>query len=283
MRRMKHLYTPGGRNHRSAAAGVLFFYSLIGACIWIGGTQQARAQYKEIHVTNGGTIRGTVTLNGDPGKAVPLEVTQNNATCGRSKEPQLTLGKNRGVANTFIYIDSIGEGKSFQRLPSYALHQHRCEYSPHALVIPLGASLEIVNDDPILHNVHTYLDGKPPKTLFNIAQPLKGIRMKTRPMDQPGLVLATCDAGHPWMLAHIMVARHPYYAITDANGNFRLENVPPGRYTLKLWHEGIAIVNKIVQKGKVTRYEFEAPYEERRSAAVSPHEETVVDFDLLLR
>jgi hypothetical protein len=151
------------------------------------------------------------------------------------------------------------------------------------MIIPLGERLEIVNDDPILHNVHTYLDGKPPKTLFNIAQPMKGVRMKTRPMEKRGLILATCDAGHPWMYAHIMAVEHPYYTVTDANGNFRIENIPPGDYTLQFWHEGIAVTNKAMEKDKVTKYDFEAPYEETKPVTVTAQKESVVDFELVLR
>jgi hypothetical protein len=104
-----------------------------------------------------------------------------------------------------------------------------------------------------------------------------------RPIDKPGLILATCDAGHPWMFAHIMVAPHPYYTITDANGNFHIDNVPPGTYTLQLWHEGIAVTNKVLENGKVSKYDFEEPYEENRPVTVTQQKETVVDFELNLR
>lgn len=244
----------------------------------------AQPAYKVINVTNGGAIRGTVTLKGEIPKMLKMDVTQDNKTCGRMKEsPQLSIGKKHGVANTFIFIDSIHRGKAFTPLPAYTLHQHQCEYSPHAMLVPVGVQLEIVNDDPILHNVHTYLDGELPKTLFNIAQPIKGLRMKSKPMAKPGLVLATCDAGHPWMIAHIMVMDHPYYAITDANGGYVIENIPPGTYSVKLWHEGVAIASTVMEKGKISKYNFEAPYEEVQEATVHPEGTTVVNFELVLR
>lgn len=116
------------------------------------------------------------------------------------------------------------------------------------MIAAVGARLEILNNDPILHNVHTYFDGKPPQTLFNIAQPIKGRRMKSKPLQKSGLILATCDAGHPWMFAHIMVADHPYYTVTDKNGNFRLENAPPANTCfasgMKVWRSSTKFWNK---------------------------------------
>jgi carboxypeptidase family protein len=284
---MKNHHHDSSRTGRRAATGLFLLSLLTVVCISGGGVSVAHAQaaYKTISVTDGGTIQGTVTLKGGMVKPARLDVTQDNKTCGKTKPLScLCVGKKSGVANTFVYLDGITAGKPFERLSAYTLHQQQCEYVPHAMIMPLGAQLEIVNNDPILHNVHTYLDGKPAKTLFNIAQPMKGIRMKSpRPIDKPGLVLATCDAGHPWMSAHIMVAPHPYYAVTDADGNFRLENVPPGNYTLQLWHEGIAVTSKVLENGKVSKYEFEEPYIETKPVTVAPKQETVVDFELVLR
>ncbi len=280
---MEHHIHFSSRKYISAATE--FFVSLLILTVWPdSNVAYGQTKYKEITVTNGGTIRGTVKLNGDAGKAGRMEMTQDNKTCGKTKaSPRLTVGKNLGVANTFIYIETISEGKHIERQPAYTLNQQRCEYLPHTMIVPLGERLEIVNSDPILHNVHAYLNAKPPKTIFNIAQPMKGLRSKTKPMEKSGLVLATCDAGHPWMFAHIMVADHPYYTITDNNGNYRLEHVPPGSYTLRLWHEGVSTTNKVMGQGKVTKYDFELPYEESRQIVVQPSGEAIADFELVLR
>jgi len=76
---------------------------------------------------------------------------------------------------------------------------------------------------------------------------------------------------------------HPYYALTDINGNFSLENVPPGTYKLKMWHEGVAVVKTEMENGKPKSYRFEQPYEEVREVTVSANGTAEVEFHLSLR
>ena len=75
----------------------------------------------------------------------------------------------------------------------------------------------------------------------------------------------------------------PYYALTGADGSFRLENVPPGSYRLVMWHEGVAITRTDREKGVPTRYAYEAPYRETMQVTVSPKSRTQADFELKLR
>jgi hypothetical protein len=145
--------------------------------------------------------------------------------------------------------------------------------------------MEIVNSDATLHNVHTFMPGQEERTLFNIAQPVKGFKypVKSQQFQTPGMYPATCDAGHPWMSAYIVVAGHPYYAVTDADGRFTLTNVPPGTYRLKMWHEGVAVTRTAMERGKAKAYTFEAPYEEVQEVTVGPSGNVMVDFSLVLR
>jgi hypothetical protein len=239
--------------------------------------------YKEIEVTNGGSVIGVVRLKGDPSVAEQITCTQNSNVCGTTKPScRLSVGKNAGVANTIIFLDGITQGKKKSDSTLYLLNQQNCEYAPHIMIMPVGARLEIVNNDPILHNVHTYTEDKESRSLFNIAQPIKGLHLKPRPFTKPGLLSATCDAGHPWMSAHIMVADHPYYTVTDKDGKFTLDKIPPGNYTLRLWHEGVTIKNKVLEGTKVTKYQFEEPYEASRQVAVEANGKTNVEFELSL-
>ncbi len=259
--------------------------SLLCACTALYFPNKLHAQsYKEITVEHGGTVCGTVKLKNNTSVVERMEISKDTKCCGKMKaSPRLTVGKNLGVADAIVYIDNITEGKPIERKTSYTLTQQHCEYSPHTMIIPLGSQLEIVNNDPILHNVHTYIDGAPPQTLFNIAQPVKGLRMKSKPVQKSGILLATCDAGHPWMSAQIMVAKHPYYSVTDKNGNFLFENVPQGTYQVRLWHEGVNITKKNLEQGKISKYEFEQCYEDSVKVTVSQDSKSIANFELQLR
>jgi plastocyanin len=247
----------------------------------------AQSNYKEIAVANGGTIRGDVRLAGEIPRTLQLAVTKDENHCGASKlSPRLRVGKSRGVQNAIVWLEGISEGKrKTSGNKQFSLIQFKCEYSPHILLLPYGSSMDIVNSDPILHNVHTYDESETGRTLFNIAQPIKGQRttVKQTQFKKPGLYSASCDAGHPWMNAYIMVTEHPYYTLTDGNGNFILENVPPGTYKLKMWHEGVAVVKTEMENGKPKAYRYEPPYEEVKEVTVSPNGKVDVAFSLALR
>jgi hypothetical protein len=151
--------------------------------------------------------------------------------------------------------------------------------------VPFGETLTIMNSDPILHNVHTYDESAGSKSVFNIAQPIRGQKtpIKSTLFKKPGLYSVTCDAGHPWMSAYIMVMDHPYYALTDANGNFIINNVPPGRYKLRLWHEGVFVAKTELENGKPKLYQYEEPYQTAQEVVVPERGTVRSDFKLVLR
>ncbi|MFI5253224.1 MAG: carboxypeptidase regulatory-like domain-containing protein [Bacteroidota bacterium] len=246
-------------------------------------SQQA---YKEEAVKDCGSVHGCVKLACAIPKLDPLAITKNNNICGNTKlSPRLAIGKSNGVGNTIVYLESITEGKKCDHTKKARLTQARCEYNPHILIVPPGTHLEIANNDVILHNVHAYDFLNASRSIFNIAQPLKGqcTPVKETQLTKVGLIEATCDAGHPWMSAYIMVAPHPYYAVTDANGNYTLNEVPPGTYKLKMWHEGVTVMKTEMESGKVKKYFYEEPYESANEVTVSSKGDVVSNFDLKLR
>jgi plastocyanin len=230
-----------------------------------------------------GRIRGVVTLVGTAPAPRAEAVFQNHDVCGQTVAvTRLAVGRGNGIRHAFVYLDGVKvQGKPVPRA-STQVEQKGCEYGPHATTIMPGTDLEIVNDDPILHNVHARTstpDG--PLTVFNIAQPVRGQRTKIdAPLDKPGVVSLTCEAGHPWMTAHILVAAHPYVATTNDAGEFVIDRVPAGTYPIRMWHEGVRLKQIIPS---LQRYEWEEPYESMQQITVTPDGETVVNFAMELR
>lgn len=244
----------------------------------------AAQQYKEIEVKNGGAIHGSVTLKGTPPPPEIIPVSKDTAVCGKSKTLEsLITGKNGGVKNVIVGLEGITQGKKMLQNVDLKIDQTNCEYAPHIVILPKGADLHIVNDDTLLHNVHAYdltakEDGQTgPPTLFNIALPLKGMKI-AKPMSQSGLIRILCDAGHPWMNGYVLVTEHPYFAITDADGNFTLDQVPPGTYTITIWHEGMARIEKTTKA-----YIASEACKTTRKVTVTPGAVTNVDFTLTLK
>lgn len=266
-----------------------------GWCIWTlvaflsvgrNGAQGGEAGYKAIDVArNGGSVSGVVRLNQSVAdQRVPTG--KDDKICGPTAAlSRLSTGQGRGVRNAVVYIEKIPEGKPFSRATKFLLDQKQCMYSPHVMVMPFGASLEIVNSDPVLHNVHISELGTGSASVVNIAQPIKGQKSILEPsrFKKPGFYVATCDAGHPWMSAYIMVAEHPYYAVTDARGNYSIKDIPPGQYQLVMWHEGIKVSHVDEKGGKPIRYDFEDPYVSRMTLTIEKGHTARADFEIAPR
>jgi len=189
--------------------------------------------YDGAPVTGGGAIAGTVKLQGAAPAAKALEVTKDKEVCGQHeiKSEDLVVGAGGGIENAVVSITNIKKGKPMDA-GSPVLDQKGCQYVPHVLLFPAGSTVKINNDDGILHNIHTYSTKNPP---INMAQPKfkKTIEAK---FDQPEVIKATCDA-HGWMQGWFIAEDSPYYAKTDASGAYKLADVPPGEYEVKVWHE----------------------------------------------
>lgn len=144
----------------------------------------------------------------------------------------------KDARDTVVYIDRI-EGAEFPTPATPAeLRQINKEFIPHVLPIMKGGSVRFSNSDGILHNVHLY-QGR--RSLFNLATPA-GAKPITKRFQEPGEVAVLCDV-HPEMSAYIIVLETPYAAVTAADGHYEIAGVPPGSYTLKIWHEKLKPVS----------------------------------------
>ena len=232
-----------------------------------------------------GRIHGMVRLQGNPPANSVEPITQDQSTCGTSVSlPRLALSKTNGVQRAFVYLDGVAnvQDGNFRPRGPVLVDQNKCQYSPHALVVSAGTKLEITNSDPILHNVHAQQAGEDGLlTLFNIAQPVRGQRnIVDQPLTKPGIVVLSCEAGHPWMSAYVFVANHPYVTVTNDEGEFVIDDVPAGTYRIKMWHEGVTL-KRILKTFQ--RYEFEDAYELTQEVVVPPGGDAVVNFDMALR
>lgn len=211
----------------------LFVVSLLSGITAPISAQQG--DYVTGDVSDGGAIVGQVTFTGTASTPRRLAITIDTVVCAR--EPQfaedLLVGGGGGLQNVVVWISDIREGKAWEpRHSPAALAQNGCRFVPHVLIVPVGEQFEVWNNDGILHNVHTRGTENRP---VNKAQPgfLRSVRIR---LAHAEIVHVECDA-HNWMSGWIAVAAHPYYVITDQDGNYRLDDVPPGTYTLQFWHE----------------------------------------------
>ncbi|MBI4530007.1 MAG: carboxypeptidase regulatory-like domain-containing protein [Candidatus Latescibacteria bacterium] len=215
--------------------------------------------YTAVTVTNGGTISGTVTYVGTAQAPKVIQINKDVEVCG--KEPHhdqsLVVGANKGVADVIVSITNVQQGKGVDALgATFTIDQRVCVYRPHVQIIPVNAPVKILNNDGILHNIHTFSVKNPP---FNKAQP-KFKKEMTETFKVPELVPVKCDA-HGWMSAYLKVVDHPYHAVTDANGKYTIKDVPPGTYTVEFWQETLKTQTKqvTVQAGATATLDLQYP------------------------
>jgi plastocyanin len=156
-------------------------------------------------------------------------------------------GKVSGVSGeSVVYVDTI-PGKTFPPPSQHpVMDQKGLLFQPHLLVIEAGTTVDFLNSDKVAHNVFW-------PSLMQGTKKLPGKNLGTWPQgekrpfkfDQPGVASLLCNV-HPEMAAYIVVVPTAYHATTDKSGNYKIENVPDGQYSVVAWHEGAKSQSKSV-------------------------------------
>ncbi len=177
----------------------------------------------------GGAI-GSLTgfVHTDAPALPPITLPESvHKVCGPSiADGSLQLGEGGALANAVVWVDDAKPTPPPAEKP--LLDQRKCAYSPPVIVGHTGGKLKVKNSDPLIHNVRA-------GALFNVGMPIENQVIERALPDSPGPVTIVCDV-HPWMRADVMVLPHDQWAITDARGRFKLENVEAGTRQVHVWH-----------------------------------------------
>lgn len=185
-------------------------------------------------------IRGVVSFAGPVNSQRKLPVTIDQYVCGKEKPAEdLVVGPDRGVRNVVVWLRNPPPGGKSEPV-KVPMDQKGCVFIPHVVLVPAGGTTEFLNSDRLLHNLHSVSKDNPP---FNRTQPPG----RTIPVTfaKPEIIRVNCDL-HAWMQSWVVVADHPFYAVTDEAGAFRLAGVAPGKYTLEIWHETLGQTSRDV-------------------------------------
>lgn len=214
--------------------------------------------YEETELQESGTIVGLVSFEGNVPKIKKLKVVSQDEPCHKDPIPseELVVSKDKKVQWAVASIKKIALGKPFPPEDPenpVVLDQKGCRFLPHVVVVAQRRNLSILNSDNILHNVN--IKARKNQSLN------RGMPGRVKKMDvsfkRSEKIRVGCDV-HQWMGAWIVVAEHPYYAVTASDGTFRLDNVPLGTHTVQIWHETLGKQEQevIVKSGEETHVEF---------------------------
>lgn len=221
-----------------ALAGAL----LINGC---GGSEtpvklgaEAPLPLAQVDPATAGTISGKVTFTGTP-PVLPVLDMASNPNCERqhktpARAETAVVNANGTLKYVFIWIkDGLPKARWSPPADTVRLDQSGCVYTPHVLGIMQGQQLEILNSDPVNHDLHAESKVNP---AWNESQPPRA-EHKFKVFNAAEVMFPlTCNV-HPWMRSWVAVSPHPFFAVTGSDGTFKLNGVPPGTYTIEAVHE----------------------------------------------
>ena len=199
-------------------------------------------------------LEGRVAYQGSVPPPRKISVTKDVEYCGQfvSERQDVLVSESGGLANVIVEVIGIKEPENGWNWPrpedGYVLRQKGCAFEPPLLVMPDGESLQIFNDDRVAHNINT---GQ-----WNVMHP-EGADPLTRSLDGRLPVRVGCNI-HSWMEGWIYLVRSPFYAVTNEEGDYRIEDVPPGKYRVVGWHSSLQRKRASIEfrAGQAVRQEF---------------------------
>ena len=247
---------------RLLAAGALLALTAISACGRSNGaaadsargaggsrggvfSSAGAADYAAVEIAAPGAVRGTITIGGDIPEDSLVHPTNDIATCG-AELTSATIDHNGPLlSGAVVWLDGIRAGKPLPVVRRYDIINEGCLVSPRVQGAVVGGTLNVRSRDPVTHRTRLVRAGET-KPVALVTETDEG---QVVPLDHalevPGQIEVRCDQ-HPWTRGYIAVFDHPYFTVTSANGDFELDSVPPGRYTLKVWHERLGLVSREV-------------------------------------
>lgn len=202
-------------------------------------------------------LRGTIRFEGPRPKRAPVHMDESSRKLHQSqpRDESVLIGKFGGLANVFVYIKNPPAGEYKLPTKPAILDQKGSIFIPRVQAVRVGQQLMMKNGDPFIHNVRS-LSRK--NRQFNIAQP-QGSPDREKTFDQAeGPITLKCDF-HRWMEAHLWVMDHPFYAVTNAEGEFEILDLPPGDYEISAWHEKLGEQSQEItvrKGGSVSNFKF---------------------------
>ena len=190
------------------------------------------------------TIRGMVKFRGTI-PAAPRIGRGSFAECAKtaSRAAAVLVYPDGGVAEAFVWVkEGVPDGDYPIPADPVVIDQRGCEFLPRVAGVRAGQPVAFRNDDQTLHNVHAIGTGS---NRFNFGMPVTGMEVKRLLAEPQVMVTVACDV-HPWMRAYLGVVRHPFFAVTGADGHFAITGLPGGTYVLEAWQEATGRVEHSV-------------------------------------
>ena len=189
---------------------------------------------------SGGSITGTVKLDGTAPHQKAIDMSKEPTCAAIHKDHPVTTegvvaGPDGGLANVVVYISEGWSGAAVTSSSPPTFNQKGCQYQPHVLGLAVNEHFNVVNSDQTSHNIHPMPAPGGQNHEWNKSQPPGAPPIDTSWPAQEVAIHVKCNI-HPWMSGYMVVVKSPY-GVSDDKGSYKIENLPPGDYTLTAWQE----------------------------------------------
>ena len=165
---------------------------------------------------------------------------------GKAYDQSLIVSRSGALGNAFVYVKSGLEGKTFAAPATpVTIDQSGCWFRPRVMGIQVGQALQVINSDPVTHNIHPMAEVN---REWNHSQGA-GDPPIVRKFIKPEVMIPVKCNIHSWMHAFIGVLNHPYFDVSKDDGSFAIHNLPPGTYTVGVWQEKLGTQEQQVTVG----------------------------------
>lgn len=193
-------------------------------------------RYRAEPIPAPGRVTGTIRIGGDVPADTVVRPTSDAEVCGSAfLDASLDRG-DRTLGGAVVWLEGVAAGKPMPLVRRYDVTHDRCRLVPRVQGAVVGGTLNIRSLDRTTHRTRITRAGDfEPLAVVTETEDGQVVPVE-RVLDAPGPLELTC-AAHPWTRAFVAVFDHPYFAVTAREGGFEIDSVPPGTYTLKVWHE----------------------------------------------
>ena len=191
--------------------------------------------YSASATVQGGSITGTVDVDGPFPADTAIAATADQVVCADAPN-DIAPHKGTRLGNVIVWLEGVKSGKALPLAKRYTVNQDGCRVVPRVQAVVAGGTLNVHSSDPLVHKTRFARAGS--RELVSLVSEVDAgeVVPDAKIVAKPDLIEISCDL-HPWTHGYIAVFDHPYFAVTGADGSFKLDDVPPGTYTLVAWHE----------------------------------------------
>jgi hypothetical protein len=194
---------------------------------------------QNVNAAGEGKITGTVKLDGPAPHMKGIDMSKD-PYCAKAHATDpghletYVVGASGGLGNVVLYLSEGYNGSPTVATAVPAFDQKNCMYTPHVLALDVNQTFKVTTSDQTTHNIHPLPNPMTGNIPWNQSQP-PGAQPVEKSWKAVEVIPVQCNI-HPWMHGWHVVVKGPY-ATTDENGNYTINNVPPGNYTVTAWQE----------------------------------------------